>query len=156
MTDHIIPTMPEILAMSGIEHLQRILSGDLSGPPIGDLLRYRLTMVDDGVVAFEGTPGPEHCNPTGGVHGGWYGTLLDSCMSCAVWSRIPKGRFYTTLEYKVNLIRAIPQGTPIVATGWADHVGRSTGTGHGEIRGKADGRLFATGTVTCLILSPEP
>lgn len=137
---------------SGLEYLQGILAADLPGPPIGQLLNYRLTHVEDGKVIFEGTPTIDHTNPTGGTHGGWYGTLLDSCMSCAVWTRVPQGYFYTTLEYKVNLTRAIPAGMTIRATGWSDHAGRSTGVGHGEIRGAEDGKLYATGSVTCLIM----
>ena len=89
----------------------------------------------------------------GGVHGGWYGTLLDSCMSCAVMTMVPKGSVYTTLEYKVNLTRAIPLGTEIHATGLCDHAGRTTAVARGEIR-DANGRLYATGTATCLIMQP--
>jgi uncharacterized protein (TIGR00369 family) len=68
------------------------------------------------------------------VHGGWYGTLLDSCMGCAVMTALPRGRVYTTLEYKVNLLRAIPLGTEVIATGTVTHAGRSTAVASGEIR----------------------
>jgi acyl-coenzyme A thioesterase PaaI-like protein len=40
----------------------------------------------------------------------------------------------------------------ILATGIVDHAGRTTGVARGEIRGADDGRLYATGTTTCLIM----
>lgn len=73
-------------------------------------------------------------------------------MACAVMTRVPEGSVYTTLEYKINILRAIPLGTSIDCTGVVDHAGRSTGVAHGEIRGTEDGRLFATGSTTCIIM----
>jgi uncharacterized protein (TIGR00369 family) len=90
-----------------------------------------------------------------GVHGGWYGALLDSCMGCAVMTALPAGRAYTTLEYKVNLIRAIPLGHDVVATGRLTHAGRSTAVASGEIRDAVTDRLYATGTTTCLIMGVD-
>ena len=147
------PTREELLSMSGLEFMRGVLDGTVCAPPIARVLDYGLHAVDEGRVVFRGTPGFDHCNPMGGVHGGWYGTLLDSCMACAVMTKVPRGSFYTTLEYKVNITRAIPLGTQIEAIGTVDHAGRSTGVAHGEIREVASGRLYATGSTTCLIMS---
>ncbi|MFO7771785.1 MAG: PaaI family thioesterase, partial [Roseovarius gahaiensis] len=78
--------------------------------------------------------------------------ILDSCMGCAVMTKVPRGSVYTTLEYKVNITRAIPLGLRVRATGVVDHAGRSTGVASGEIRGIDDGKLYATGSTTCLIM----
>ena len=91
----------------------------------------------------------------GGVHGGWYGTLLDSCLGCAVMTALPQGRAYTTLEYKVNLIRAIPMGRPVIATGRVSHAGRTTAVAMGDIRDAETGRLHAEGNTTCLIMGAD-
>ncbi len=147
-----LPDTETTLSMSGLEFMQGVLSGKISRPPIGDTLNYTVDVVEPGKVAFRGTPLFEHCNPLGGVHGGWYGTLLDSCMACAVMTTVPKGSIYTTLEYKINITKALPIGTEIIATGTVDHAGRSTGVAHGEIRGAKDGKLYATGSTTCLIM----
>lgn len=147
-----LPSLATTLSMSGLEFMQGILKGDIARPPISALLNYTLDTVETGRVIFRGTPDFAHTNPMGGVHGGWYGTLLDSCMACAVMTMVPKGSFYTTLEYKVNLTRAIPLGTEIIAIGEIDHAGRTTGVAHGEIRGADDDKLFATGSTTCLIM----
>ena len=147
-----LPSLETTLSMSGLDFMQAVLRGEISRPPISALINYTLDSVDKGKVVFRGTPDFQHTNPMGGVHGGWYGTLLDSCMACAVMTMVPNGSVYTTLEYKVNLTRAIPLGTEIIATGVIDHAGRTTGVSHGEIRGAQDGKLYATGSTTCLIM----
>jgi uncharacterized protein (TIGR00369 family) len=151
-TPNDLPSLDTTLSMSGLEFMQAMLRGDISRPPISALMGYSLDSVAPGKVVFRGRPEFQHSNPTGGVHGGWYGTLLDSCMACAILTMVPKGSVYTTLEYKVNLTRAIPLGTEILATGTIDHAGRTTGVSHGEIRGAEDGKLYATGSTTCLIM----
>lgn len=142
--------------MSGLDFMQAMRDGHISRPPISALMNYTLDTVEAGKVVFRGVPEFQHTNPMGGVHGGWYGTLLDSCMSCAVMTMTPKGSVYTTLEYKVNLTGAIPVGVEIIATGTIDHAGRSTGVASGEIRDAVSGKLYATGSATCLIMKrPE-
>lgn len=142
----------EALALSGLEFMQRIVDGTNPGPPIGQTMGYALHSVGDGRAVFRGAPTFMMTNPMGTVHGGWYGTLLDSAMACAVMTKVPRGSVYTTLEYKINILRAIPIGMEIDCIGIADHVGRSTGVAHGEIRGIEDGKLYATGSTTCIIM----
>jgi len=147
-----LPSKDEMLGISGLEAMQRMARGESAGPPISQLMGYTLHEVEDGRVVFRGTPDFSVTNPMGTVHGGWYGTLLDSCMACAVMTKVPKGSVYTTLEYKINILRPIPLGTEVDAIGIAQHVGRSTGIANGEIRGVEDGRLYATGSTTCIVM----
>lgn len=142
----------QILEMSGLEFMQGILAGDLPAPPISRTMGYRLQSVEKGRVVFRGAPKFDVTNPMGTVHGGWYGTLLDSSMACAVMTAVPKGAIYTTLEYKINIVRSIPIGTEIDCIGIIDHAGRSTGVAHGEIRGVENDKLYATGSTTCIIM----
>ncbi|MCR8723014.1 PaaI family thioesterase [Frigidibacter sp. ROC022] len=144
----------ELLSMSGLEFLTAMKEGRLAGPPIAGLMNYRPSVVEAGRVVFSGAPAFEVMNPIGTVHGGWYGTLLDSCMACAVQTLLPRGTVYTTLEYKINIIRPVPLGMQVDAIGTASHVGRTTGVASGEIRGQEDGKLYATGSTTCLIMTP--
>ena len=144
--------LPQILEMSGLDFMQGILDGAHPGPPIGQTMNYNLHKVSDGEVIFRGAPTFHMANPMGTVHGGWYGTLLDSAMACAVMTRVPKGAVYTTLEYKINILRSIPLEMEIDCIGIVDHAGRSTGVAHGEIRGVEDGKLNATGSTTCIIM----
>lgn len=149
-----LPDLATTLSMSGLAFMQSIRDGTLPRPPISGVLNYTVDVVEDGRVVFRGTPEFAHTNPLGTVHGGWYGTLLDSAMACAVMTKVPQGRVYTTLEYKVNITRPIPLGTEILAEGVVSHAGRSTGVAEGTIRGATDGKLYATGSTTCIIMQP--
>jgi uncharacterized protein (TIGR00369 family) len=145
-------SMAEVLSLSGLEYMQGMVEGRHPGPPISRTMGYTLHSVSDGRVVFRGAPEFNVTNPMGTVHGGWYGTLLDSAMACAVMTKVPRGSVYTTLEYKINIVRSIPIGMQIDCIGETDHAGRSTGIAHGEIRGVQDGRLYATGSTTCIIM----
>ena len=149
-----LPDMAVTLSMSGLEYVQKMQSGEFTGPPIADTLNFFLHSVEKGCTVFRGTPEFSHANPMGGLHGGWYATILDSCMACAVMSMLPQGSIYTTLEFKVNITRAIPLGMLVEATGTVQHFGRSTGVSNGEVRGVEDGKLYATGSTTCLVMRP--
>lgn len=144
-----------LLSMSGLDFMRGILEGRLPPPPIAGPMGYRLTEVEPGRVCFRGAPGPEHLNPMGSTHGGWYGTVIDSAMGCAAMTAVPKGKVYTTLEYRVHIIRPIPQGMEVEAEGLTDHAGRATAVVTGRITGVEDGKLYATGTSTCIIMAPR-
>ncbi len=147
-----LPDFEKLTSMSGLDFMQGVVNGDISQPPIGGCLDYHLSEVEQGRVVFRGIPAFRHTNPMGTLHGGWYGTLLDSCMACAIMTHVPKGSIYTTLEYKINITRNLPIGTEILAIGTTQHAGRSTGVAIGEIRGAEDGKLYATGSTTCIIM----
>jgi uncharacterized protein (TIGR00369 family) len=151
-----LPDRSDLLSRSGLEFMQDMIAGRLAGPPIGATLGFWPVLAEDGRVVFEGAPGFDVTNPMRGVHGGWFGAILDSCMACAVMTRLARGEVYTTLEYKVNITRALPLDTTVRAIGTVSHSGRSTGVAMGELRGLSDDRLYATGSTTCIIMRPEP
>ena len=143
---------PEQLAgKSGLETMQAMLRGELPYPPIAKTLDFMLLEVGEGRAVFQGTPGPAHLNPMGGIHGGWYATLLDSALGCAVHTMMPPGRGYTTAELGVNLVRAINGKAPRVrAEGKVIHCGRQLATAEARLVGP-DGTLYAHATTTCLV-----
>lgn len=146
-----VTPLETVRSLSGLEFLSRIASGALPRPPISGLLGFALAEVEEGRAVFVGEPKRDHYNPIGSVHGGFAATLLDSCMACAVQSRLPPGRGYTTLEFKVNLVRALSDETgPVRAEGTAIQVGSRVGTAEGRLV-DSSGRLYAHGTTTCLI-----
>ncbi|MGY6633314.1 MAG: PaaI family thioesterase [Alkalilacustris sp.] len=149
------PGPVEITRMDGIDYLRGLVEGRFAMPSLAQAIAYRLVRADPGTVVIRATPGPMHLNPMGGVHGGWYGAILDSALGCAVMTAVPAGRWYTTLEYKVNLTRALPVGTEVEATATLRHAGRSTGVADAVLRGVACGRVYATGSTTCLIMDAD-
>ena len=147
-----LPSNEVILSMSGLEFMKKIENGELPVAPISHTLNYELNYVSLGRVIFRGSPRFNAMNPIGSVHGGWYGTLLDSAMACAIMTKVPKGSVYTTLEYKINIIKPIPIDMQIDAIGEVSHAGRSTGTAEGRIIGTKNKTLYATGSTTCIII----
>ncbi len=141
----------QVAGMSGLQMMQACLRGELPYPPIARTLDFQLLEVDAGRALFQGTPGSAHLNPMGGIHGGWYATLLDSAMGCAVHTMMPQGRAYTTAELSVNLVKAIgPKVQRVRAEGRVIHCGRQLATAEAKLYG-ADGTLYAHGTTTCLV-----
>ncbi|MBB3118652.1 PaaI family thioesterase [Pseudoduganella violacea] len=136
---------------SGLEFLQGIGNGDLPPAPMLELLGMVPIAVSEGRTLFQGRPGAQHFNPSGSVHGGYAATLLDTAVGCAVHSCLPPGKGYTTLELKVNFIRALSDKTgPIRAEGRVISVGGQVGIAEGRIT-DANGKLYAHATTTCLI-----
>jgi len=146
-----VATPDQVAGMTGLQMMQAMLAGKLPYPPIARTLDFQLLEVDDGRALFQGTPGPAHLNPMGGIHGGWYATLLDSALGCAVHTKMPAGRGYTTAELGVNLVRAIGNKAPRVrAEGKVIHCGRQLATAEARLYGP-DGTLYAHATTTCLV-----
>jgi uncharacterized protein (TIGR00369 family) len=140
-----------IAGLGGLQILQGSLAGELPYPPIADTLDFLLLEVDEGRALFQGTPGQAHLNPMGTVHGGWYATLLDSALGCAVQTMLPAGRAYTTAELGINLVRAIgPKAQRVRAEGTIVHCGRQLATAQARLYGP-DGTLYAHATTTCLV-----
>jgi uncharacterized protein (TIGR00369 family) len=138
-------------ALGGLAQLQAMMRGELPFATISKTLDFLLIEVEHGRAVFQGTPGPGHLNPMGSVHGGWFATLLDSALGCCVHASLPPGKAYTTLELKVNLIRALsPQVPRVRAIGEVVHLGGQTATAQARLVGP-DGKLYAHGTTTCLI-----
>jgi uncharacterized protein (TIGR00369 family) len=138
--------------MSGLQLLTARAAGRLPGPPIMETLDFHLAEIEEGRAVFAGTPQAKHYNPLGTVHGGYIATLLDSCMACAVHSTLPKGQTYTTLEFKVNFVRALTAQTGEVrAEGRVISGGRRVATADGKLTDR-QGRLLAHATTTCLVM----
>ena len=142
------------LDLSGLDYLRAIAEGRVPPPPIAVLLGMGIAEVQPGRVTFSLEVGEHLYNPIGSVHGGVFCTLLDSAMACAVHSTLDRGQAYTTLELKVNLVRALTVGTPsVLATGQVISAGRRVATASGQITGP-DGTLYAHATTTCLVFEP--
>lgn len=140
-----------LLAYDGLTFLRLLIDGKLPPPPIMQTLDFRLVAADQGRVRFEAEPQFKHYNPIGVVHGGFAMTMLDSALGCAVHSTLEKGEAYTTLEFKINLVRPLTKNTGnVIAEGRIVHRGRTVATSEGEIKDEA-GKLYAHATTTCMV-----
>jgi uncharacterized protein (TIGR00369 family) len=146
----------EVAGLTGLQLMQAMLRGELPYPHIADTMDFQLVEVAEGRAVFQGLPQQRHLNPMGTVHGGWYATLLDSAVGCAVHTTMPVGRAYTTAELSVNLVRgAVPGREPLRAIGQVIHSGRQLATAEGRLVDAA-GRVYAHATTTCLVFELPP
>ncbi|MFC4036488.1 PaaI family thioesterase [Streptomyces polygonati] len=138
---------------SGLEFMRAMAGGEIPPPPILHTLGMRLESVAEGEAVFSLEPAEFHYNPIGSVHGGVYATLLDSAAGCAVQTRLPAGTGYTSLDLGVKFLGAIRVGSGTLrCTGRVVHLGRRTALAEARIE-SADGRLLATATSSCLLLT---
>ena len=145
-------TETDLSTLTGLELLRHATSMDEPPPSIGRLLGMRFDEIEEGHVVMSLDTRRDFSNPLGTVHGGICATLLDSVMGCAVHTHLAAGVGYTTLELKVNYIRAVAtDAVTLVATGITIHVGRRVATAEGKVHNEK-GQLVAHATTTCLIL----
>jgi len=146
-----VATREQVAGKSGLAIFQAMIAGELPAPPISRTLDFILVEAEHGRVVFQGRPGFAHYNPMGMVHGGWFATLLDSALGCAVASILPAGKAYTTAELKVNIVRPLSDKVPFVrAESHIIHGGGRMATSDARLTGP-DGRLYAHGSTTCFI-----
>ncbi len=146
-----VATPQDLVGKTGLQVMQALVDGDLPPPTIGQTMDFVLVHVEHGQAVFQGAPSAKFLNPMGSMHGGWYATLLDSAVGCAVHTTMPVGRAYTTLELKLNIVRAVGLNVPLVrAMGQVIHVGRQMATAEAKLVGP-DGTLYAHATTTCLV-----
>jgi uncharacterized protein (TIGR00369 family) len=136
---------------TGLEYLQKIVSGEYGNVPIGDHVGFRMAEVSKGRIVFTGVPGGNVLNLIGTVHGGYAATILDSALALSVLSTLDADSNFTTLEIKVNYVRPITPGMSVRAEGTVVHSGRRVATSEARLT-DSEGRLLAHGTTTCIIL----
>ena len=137
--------------MAGIDYLRAMAAGDLPRAPVAAMIGMNIGQIEPGRVTMTLPPGGHLNNPGGSMHGGMIATLLDSVMGCAVHSTVPAGRGYTTLEIKVNYLRAITAASGLITgTGKLIHGGRQVAVAEGRAVDSA-GHLCATACTTCLV-----
>lgn len=142
----------QIAGKSGREILEAMMSGALPYPPMNETMNLALLKVGNGQAVFQGIPLLRHYNPLGTVHGGWFASLLDSALGCAVQSALPAGRSYTTAELSIKMVRPAFHNTgPLRATGRLIHGGARLMTADARVEDE-QGRLYAHATTTCVAL----
>jgi uncharacterized protein (TIGR00369 family) len=136
---------------TGLEFMSRMVAGEVPPAPIMSHFNMTLVSVDKGDAVFEAIPDDSLYNPIGVIHGGFALTLLDSAAGCAVHTTLALGQAYTSLETKVNFLRAVTSDTgPLRAHGWVTKPGSRAAFAEADLR-TLDGTLLATAQSTCLV-----
>ncbi|WP_454629344.1 PaaI family thioesterase [Bradyrhizobium cenepequi] len=142
------PTAKIAAAMSGMEAMCGIRDGVLPAPPFAKLIGFRMAVVDPGRIVMELDPEESLENTIGLLHGATAAGLLDTAMSCAIWTMLPAGQTSVTLDLKLTFLRplSVRSGT-IRAEGKVIKLGRQTSYAEGFVRDGA-GKLAVHATAT--------
>jgi len=136
--------------VSRLETFQKMVAGELPGPPVGDLIGLRITAIEVGRATFELDAGPQHASPLGTVHGGILCDLADAAMGCAHAASLDDDDSFTTLELKLNFLKPVWEGK-LTAVGTVIKSGRTIGLAECRVTDDT-GALVAFGTSTLLTL----
>ena len=137
-----MPTIHELA-----EKMQR---GEAPPPPIGRLLGFVLKAVEPGRAVFELQADECHHNPMGTLHGGIFCDLADAAMGFAYAATLGEGETFTTIELKINFLRAVRKAT-LTAEAKVVRAGSTVGYVECEVTDKS-GKLVAKAASTCMKL----
>jgi uncharacterized protein (TIGR00369 family) len=138
--------------LTGLEILQATVREELPIPSMCNTLPMHIVEVEKGRVVFQATASDKHLNPMGGVHGGFAAAVLDSVTGCVVHSMLGAGIGYGTIDLSIKMMRPIPCDEILVAEGTIINISKSLGISEARLKNK-EGKLLATATATCMILS---
>ncbi|MCP4327787.1 MAG: PaaI family thioesterase [Alphaproteobacteria bacterium] len=138
-------------SLSGLDVLRKVVDGSLPHVPYAAIIGIRLVEVESGYAVFATEPAEHLYNPLGTVHGGVAASLIDSATGCAVYATLGAQDKWTTLELKVNYVRAMTEAVGEVrCTGTIIHAGGSIVTAEARVTDR-EGRLYAHGNSTILV-----
>ena len=140
--------MPTILELG-----QRMLRGEAPPPPIGRLLGFVLQALEPGRAVFTMDIDERYHNPMGTLHGGIYCDVADAAMGFAYAATLAEGESFTTVELKINFLRAVRKGT-ITAEARVVKAGSSMGYVECDVK-DTSGTLVARVSSTCLKLRQD-
>lgn len=120
--------------------------------PFSKSLGFRLVEAGESGALIEATPGPEHVNGGGIVHGGYLAALLDSTTGWAVHAAFPPGVAAPHTTLSVQYIRAAVLGTDLVCRGRCIRAGRRIAAAEAEVT--QDGAIVARAMTTHARLDP--
>src|ERR1700681_2790553 len=132
---------------------QKVLRGELTGPPIARLLGFVLKCIEPGHAVFEMEADQRHHNPMGTLHGGIDCDLADAAMGYAYAATLGEGETFTTIELKINFLRPVRKAT-LTAEARVVRAGSTLGYVECDIKDRT-GRLVARASSTCIKLNLE-
>ena len=142
--------------MDGLEALEMMKRGDVPPTPITRWMNFSLETVERGHVVFSMMPHQDLYNMIGSVHGGIITTLLDNALGSSVQSILPAGRVATTMGLHTRFHRPVTAATgKVFADARVVHSGRRSATSEAHLV-DANGKVYATGTSTLMILEDKP
>ena len=132
------------------EQGEKVLRGELPPPPIARLLGFVVKSIEPGHAIFEMEADERHHNPMGTLHGGVYCDLADAAMGYAYAATLGEGETFTTIELKINFLRAVRKAT-LTAEARVVKAGSTLGYIECDVKDQ-NGKLVAKAASTCMKL----
>ena len=105
----------------------------------------------EGWIEFTMRPQPFMMNLAGTIHGGVLATLIDSALTCALVTRLPKGLVCVSIDLQMRFLRPARMSSErLTARAEVLSTGSTIGATQGEIR-DAKGRLIVHATSSLAI-----
>ncbi len=133
-----------------LELAQKMQRAEAPPPPIGRLLGFVLKVIEPGHAVFEMEADERHHNPMGTLHGGIYCDLADAAMGYAYAATLEQGETFTTVELKINFLRAVRKAT-LTAEAKVVKAGGTVGYVECDVKDQT-GRMVARAASTCMKL----
>jgi uncharacterized protein (TIGR00369 family) len=133
-----------------VEAMKKALATAKPFAPIGVLIGFAITALEEGesVIEFQATE--NHTNPMGTLHGGVLCDIADAAMGIAFASTLEENESFTTLELKINFLRPV-WNDKLRASGKVVKRGRTVGMVECDVT-NSKGDLVARSSSTCLVL----
>jgi len=149
-------SLSALAGCSGLELVARLADGSIRRPPMAETLPFTLLPPEEGKVRLLATPELRFCNLTNTVHGGWIMTMLDTVMALAAQTTLSAGETCPSHETTAKFVRPIFSDCgELHVVGHVVSRGRTVITLEGRME-DTEGRLYAHGTSTCLVVSRRP
>ena len=116
--------------------------------PVAELIGMRLVDAQPGEATAELEVETRHTNRAGTVFGGILCDLADYVMGAAYITTLQPGEWFTTLELKINFLRAVREARLRAVARMVKH-GRTVGMVECDVLDPA-GELVARASCTCL------
>lgn len=117
---------------------------------IHSILGLTLNVLAEGEVEIHYDGRKEASNRRGNPAGGALAQMVDSAVMQSVGTLLTESDFITTLELKINYLRAAEPGASLIARGRVEHCGKSTAVGTARIE-DSQHRAVAVAMVTVSI-----
>jgi uncharacterized protein (TIGR00369 family) len=129
---------------------RRMIAGEAPGAPVARLIGFVPKRIENGEAFFEMEVEARHANPMGTLHGGILCDLVDAAMGMAFASTLAEGESFTTLELKINFLKAVWKAK-LTAKARVVKRGKTVGLVEADVTNEA-GDLVARASSTCMVL----
>lgn len=138
--------------INGLEYLKSVMKRDLPHAPIHEIMNMKVVEVEYGYIVYQFSPQPCHVNLQGGIHGGYYASILDSVTGGAGHSTIDTNQRIVTIDLNTKMLRPLQVGKQYRSIGKLVNRGKEIIITEGYICDE-EGKLYAHGSAVLKTLN---